>query len=341
MATLESLKAGMSVRGITPHGAVTVRAVEWYGDQAIEVVYQDAAGAIRNRLLYRHDESALEVAAAGRTWTFDADGELLRLVSEAYRIRLAWLFDPYRALSISQVEPLPHQISAVYGEMLPRQPLRFLLAHDPGAGKTIMAGLLIKELMLRGELERCLIVSPGSLTEQWQDELRLQRARQESAPAEDRSARYSSLAGRKWDCSYNMPWLQDAAPGPRDLARAKRCAETGLEYVDESLRLKPGDVQSLLYERLLLGELAKHAQREGRAGDADRFTKQARAAADAAKKAQADRLAKARAEDARSDAPTDAPASPRARTGRMWRSHGTRRSFAPWMSTASRASRRS
>ena len=61
--------------------------------------------------------------------------------------------------------PLPHQIRAVYQEMLPRQPLRFLLADDPGAGKTIMAGLLIKELLLRGDLGRCLIVAPGSLVE--------------------------------------------------------------------------------------------------------------------------------------------------------------------------------
>src|SRR5438477_12538990 len=69
------------------------------------------------------------------------------------------------------VEPLPHQITAVYEEMLSRQPLRFLLADDPGAGKTIMAGLLIKELIARGDLSRCLIVCPGSLVEQWQDEL--------------------------------------------------------------------------------------------------------------------------------------------------------------------------
>jgi SNF2 family DNA or RNA helicase len=69
------------------------------------------------------------------------------------------------------VDPLPHQITAVYGEMLPRQPLRFLLADDPGAGKTIMAGLLIKELLIRGDLHRCMIVCPGNLSEQWQDEL--------------------------------------------------------------------------------------------------------------------------------------------------------------------------
>jgi SNF2 family DNA or RNA helicase len=93
------------------------------------------------------------------------------LASEAYRIRLAHLFDPYLAISASQIEALPHQITAVYGEMLPRQPLRFLLADDPGAGKTIMAGLLVKELLIRGDLERCMIVAPGSLVEQWQEEL--------------------------------------------------------------------------------------------------------------------------------------------------------------------------
>ena len=79
--------------------------------------------------------------------------------------RAAYLFDPYLAVTASQIEALPHQITAVYGEMLPRQPLRFLLADDPGAGKTIMAGLLIKELLIRGDLERCLVVAPGSLVE--------------------------------------------------------------------------------------------------------------------------------------------------------------------------------
>ena len=121
--------------------------------------------------LYRGEETGFEFIEAGRSYAFDADGGLLRLASEAYRIRLAYLFDPYLAVTASQIEALPHQITAVYGEMLPRQPLRFLLADDPGAGKTIMAGLLIKELLIRGDLERCLIVAPGSLVEQWQDEM--------------------------------------------------------------------------------------------------------------------------------------------------------------------------
>ena len=122
-------------------------------------------------MLYRDREPTLEVAEAGRPWSFDGDGALFRLLAEANRIRLAYLFDPLLAVHTSLVDPLPHQITAVYGEMLSRQPLRFLLADDPGAGKTIMTGLFIKELMARGALQRCLIVCPGSLVEQWQDEL--------------------------------------------------------------------------------------------------------------------------------------------------------------------------
>ena len=137
---------------------------------ALNLVFR-VDGRVGERLVYRGEETAFEFVEAGRTYAFDADGGLLRLASEAYRIRLAHLFDPYLAVSASQIEALPHQITAVYGEMLPRQPLRFLLADDPGAGKTIMAGLLIKELLIRGDLERCLIVAPGSLVEQWQDEM--------------------------------------------------------------------------------------------------------------------------------------------------------------------------
>jgi len=171
MARLEDLTAGTRMSGIAPIGVATVVSAEWIGDQAVKLVYKDTSGQYGERLVYRDDEPGLEIVAGGRPWSFDGDGALLRLVSEAYRINLAWLFDPYVAITTSIIEPLPHQISAVYEEMLPRQPMRFLLADDPGAGKTICAGLLIKELLVRGDLERCLIISPGSLTEQWQDEL--------------------------------------------------------------------------------------------------------------------------------------------------------------------------
>ncbi len=171
MAVLEDLRNGASVLGIVPGNAVEVLSVDWIGGQAVNLVYRQPNGGVAETTLYRDDQPRLEIVASGRAWTFDADGELLRLVTEANRIKLAHYFDPYLAIHTSLVDPLPHQISAVYGEMLPRQPLRFLLADDPGAGKTIMAGLLIKELIARSDLERCLVVAPGSLVEQWQDEL--------------------------------------------------------------------------------------------------------------------------------------------------------------------------
>jgi SNF2 family DNA or RNA helicase len=171
MTKLEDLRPNAAIRGVLPDALVTVVSVQWFGSEALELTYKTPAGKVANELLYRHDEQRLELVEQGRPWSFDGDGALFRLVSEAQRIRLAHLFDPVLAVHTSVVDPLPHQITAVYEAMLPRQPLRFLLADDPGAGKTIMAGLLIKELIARGDLQRCLIVCPGSLAEQWQDEL--------------------------------------------------------------------------------------------------------------------------------------------------------------------------
>lgn len=171
MIKLEELQPNAAVRGILPDALVTVVNVQWFGSEALELTYKTPEGRVANELVYRHDEPRLEVVERGQPWSFDGDGALFRLVSEAHRIRMAHLFDPILAVHTSVVDPLPHQITAVYESMLPRQPLRFLLADDPGAGKTIMAGLLIKELIVRGDLQRCLIVCPGSLAEQWQDEL--------------------------------------------------------------------------------------------------------------------------------------------------------------------------
>ena len=159
------------MKGILSDALVTVVDVKWYGSAALELTYKDPAGKPGQELLYRDREPSLEVVEVGRPWSFDGDGKTFRLVSEAHRIHLAHLFDPLLAIHTSMVDPLPHQITAVYGEMLTRQPLRFLLADDPGAGKTIMAGLLIKELLIRGDVHRCMIVCPGNLAEQWQDEL--------------------------------------------------------------------------------------------------------------------------------------------------------------------------
>ena len=168
---LEDIQVNASVRGVLSNELVNAVSVKWFGSDALELTYKTQDGKVANELLYRHDECRLEIVKTGSPWSFDGDGELFRLVSEAQRIRLAHLFDPVLAVHTSVVEPLPHQITAVYESMLARQPLRFLLADDPGAGKTIMAGLLIKELIARGDLQRCMVVCPGSLAEQWQDEL--------------------------------------------------------------------------------------------------------------------------------------------------------------------------
>jgi len=171
MAHLEDIKEGIKIMGLAGTEPVTVVAVRWHGTAVLEVTFKDARGRLGNELLFREDEERLSVAENSVQWSFEGDADRMRLVSEAYRIHLAHLFDPYLAVYTSAIEPLPHQISAVYQEMLPRLPLRFLLADDPGAGKTIMTGLLLKELIIRGDVKRCLIVTPGSLAEQWQDEL--------------------------------------------------------------------------------------------------------------------------------------------------------------------------
>jgi superfamily II DNA or RNA helicase len=170
LARLEDLTIGSRIVGILGE-AVTVVSTKWYGSASIEVFYKTDQGATGSQILYREDEAGLSVAEKSLPWSFDVPGELLLLGSEAYRIHLAHLFDPYLAVHTSAIEPLPHQISAVYEEMLPRLPLRYVLADDPGAGKTIMTGLLLKELIIRGDLKRCMIVCPGNLAEQWQDEL--------------------------------------------------------------------------------------------------------------------------------------------------------------------------
>ncbi|MGH2628030.1 MAG: hypothetical protein ACRDHY_15430, partial [Anaerolineales bacterium] len=117
MTRLDDLTPGASVRGILPDAAVTVVASKWFGSDALELIYKDGEGRVASELLYRHDEPRLQVVEVGRPWSFDGDGALFRLVSEAHRIRLAHLFDPVLAVHTSLVEPLPHQITAVYESM--------------------------------------------------------------------------------------------------------------------------------------------------------------------------------------------------------------------------------
>lgn len=170
MMRLEEIVEGIRLCGVLADGPVDVVAIASIGSDAVRLTYRDAAGNLGEEILLRDREGDLAIAVESDR-TFEGDGAAFCRASEAYRIRLAHLFDPMVAVHTSRVEPLPHQIVAVYQEMLPRQPLRFLLADDPGAGKTIMAGLLMRELQIRGDLRRCLVVCPGSLAVQWQDEL--------------------------------------------------------------------------------------------------------------------------------------------------------------------------
>lgn len=171
MLRLEDLRKDAAVNGLEPGQLVRIISTDPVGENALTVYYKTADGQVKEQMLFRSSEPSLSLAEAGRPWAFDAPGEEFKLATEAYRIDLAYLFDPMMAVHTSNVEPLPHQITAVYESMLPRQPLRFVLADDPGAGKTIMAGLLIRELLMRADAERILIVTPGSLVEQWQDEM--------------------------------------------------------------------------------------------------------------------------------------------------------------------------
>jgi len=111
------------------------------------------------------------MTSAGALAALDGNPTHFRLAAEAHRIRLAFQYDPHFAVSVSQVDPLPHQMDAVYTHLLTQPRIRFLIADDPGAGKTIMAGLLIKELKFRGLIERTLIITPANLTDQWRREL--------------------------------------------------------------------------------------------------------------------------------------------------------------------------
>ncbi len=172
MLKLEDIKPGAQIVGLVPGETAIVKMVEPIGQDAIEVFFKTPDGATHNLLLYRNIEASLELAKAGLAWSFDSPAHDFKLALEALRIQMGFAFDPMMAVHTSNIEPLPHQLSAVYEAMLPKQPLRFVLADDPGAGKTIMAGLLVKELLMRADAQRVLVVAPGSLTEQWQDEMR-------------------------------------------------------------------------------------------------------------------------------------------------------------------------
>jgi len=174
MLLLSEIKPRDLIKGVIPNSIVEVINVKSHGSDVLQITYREYEKQDTrpdDTLLYKDDEIRLEKITSEKSTKFDANGKHFRLVSEAYRIHLAYVFDPRLAVNISMVDPFPHQLIAVYENMRPLQPLRFCLADDPGAGKTIMAGLYLKEMILREDVKRCLIVSPGNLVEQWQEEM--------------------------------------------------------------------------------------------------------------------------------------------------------------------------
>lgn len=166
------LTAGATVTGLAGALPAKILSVERLTDDSANVAYRTEDGGLDEKIVFADMLPRLKAIKPGSAFTFDASPEAFLLAAEARRMRLAHLFDPLAALGTSDVDPLPHQLRAVYGEMLPRQPLRYVLADDPGAGKTVMAGLLVKELFLRGDAANVLVVSPGVLVDQWDEEMR-------------------------------------------------------------------------------------------------------------------------------------------------------------------------
>jgi superfamily II DNA or RNA helicase len=168
----DNIVAGDIVVGLEPDEHVEIRQIKPFGAKTlIEGVTVTSRREIRRPL--SAEELARLVKVRGSEYTFDGDAGAFMLGVEAHRIRIAYQFDPLFAVNSSVVDVLPHQVEAVYRYLLPLPRIRFLLADDTGAGKTIMAGLLIKELLFRGVISKVLIITPGGLTKQWQeDEMR-------------------------------------------------------------------------------------------------------------------------------------------------------------------------
>ena len=275
MFKLEDIKKDAQIRGLKGDKIVRIVHVEWVGTECLSVFYVDQEGKPGTQSLFRSDESRLEIAKVGRPWGFDAPGSEFKLGLEAYRINLAHLFDPMMAVHTSNVDPLPHQISAVYESMLPRQPLRFVLADDPGAGKTIMAGLYIREMIMRADAKRILIVSPGSLTEQWQDELLekfgltfeiLSREKQEQCPSGNYFEEQNQLIARLDQLSRNEDFQEKLRHSEWDLIIVDEAHKMSAHYfgskVNETARFKLGKLLGTITRHYLLMTATPHNGKE-------------------------------------------------------------------------------
>ena len=197
MASITEIQPGSIVRGPTLPEPIEVLATVPMGE-ALKVIGRGMqTGMTHDPVLTPAQIAALDVSAQEQP--FDGDARLFRLGIEAHRLGLAYEYDPYFSLSIARVDPLPHQLEAVYGYFMRLPRIRFLLADDPGAGKTVMAGLLLKELKARGLVRRVLIVTPANLTFQWQREM-----------ADKFREKFSVIRGSVLRANYGQnPWQEE------------------------------------------------------------------------------------------------------------------------------------
>ncbi|MCP4148664.1 MAG: DEAD/DEAH box helicase family protein, partial [bacterium] len=167
-------EAGKIVRNLVADEPVKIIKVQPLGSK-VSITYSGINTKIESqRVIDRDTYNSLDVLTDEGTFNFKGNPKQFLLYAEAERIHSAYQFDPLFAVNCSIVDPLPHQVEAVYKYLLPQPKIRFLLADDTGAGKTIMTGLLLKEMMMRGLVERVLIITPGGLTRQWlEDEMAL------------------------------------------------------------------------------------------------------------------------------------------------------------------------
>ena len=274
MSKLEDLQPGLRLAGVIPGQNVSVIAVQPHGGDAVELTYKTVDGELGQRVLDRDAEANLTVAQL-EARPLDAVAADFKLVAECQRIKLAGLSDPMLAVTTSDIRPLPHQLRAVYGELLPRTPLRFLLADDPGAGKTIMAGLYIKELILREDVKRCLVVAPGGLVDQWQDELYLKfglafeiLTPQFSETVFGASAfeQHPLLIARMDQLARNDDLLAELARSECDLVVVDEAHRMGAHYfggkLEKTKRFQLGELLGGIARHLLLMTATPHSGKE-------------------------------------------------------------------------------
>ena len=164
------IEVGNIVGNLIPSEAVSILKVMKLGPKYSLQYVGVNTGKKNSKILTAEQIEELEILTNEGEFNFTGDPEKFVLFAEAERIKSAYQFDPLFAINCSVVDPLPHQVEAVYKFLLPQPKIRFLLADDTGAGKTIMTGLLVKELLMRSMIERILIVTPGGLTKQWQED---------------------------------------------------------------------------------------------------------------------------------------------------------------------------